>query len=367
MNIALFSPNQNPYSETFIQAHKLYLRDKVFYYYGNLGQMQLEGGTLVGERLKHMWWMLKRKLYHLPRYYVMVERLKHSLRHHAIDVILVEYGTHAHHLLPLLKAIDIPFVVHFHGYDASRIKAIKDCQNYVEVFERATKVIAVSRVMEQRLLSLGCPDDKLRYNVYGPRPEFFDVTPRFNKPQFIAIGRFTDKKAPYYTILAFKKALNNYPNATLLMAGDGTLLESCKNLVRFYGIETQVQFLGVITPVVYRAHLMDSLAFVQHSITAADGDMEGTPLAILEASAAGLPVISTYHAGIPDVIIDGVTGLLSKEHEVDAMSRHMEDLLANRELAKTLGRAGKENIKTHFELNRHIEDLQNTLKSAIKS
>src|SRR5690606_28305196 len=90
---------------------------------------------------------------------------------------------------------------------------------YKEVFQYASKVIAVSKKMEKMLLELGCPREKLVYNVYGPQPEFLKVQPTFSKKQFVAIGRFTDKKAPYYTLMAFKEAIKNHPDATLIMAG----------------------------------------------------------------------------------------------------------------------------------------------------
>ena len=92
-------------------------------------------------------------------------------------------------------------MVHFHGYDASITKVVENHNNYKAVFQYASKVIAVSRKMEHMLLEMGCPREKLVYNVYGPQPEFLEVQPKFTKKQFVAIGRFTDKKAPYYLSL----------------------------------------------------------------------------------------------------------------------------------------------------------------------
>src|SRR5690606_18550174 len=125
------------------------------------------------------------------------------------------------------------------------------------------------------------------------------------------------------------------------MAGDGQLLNICKNLVKYLNLQSHVEFPGIITPETYRKYLEESLAFLQHYITTETGDMERTPLAVLEASAAGIPVISTNHAGIPDVIIDGETGLLCKEHDVEGMAQHMITLLDNPEKAKRIGAAGK--------------------------
>jgi glycosyltransferase involved in cell wall biosynthesis len=90
-------------------------------------------------------------------------------------------------------------------------------------------------------------------------------------------------------------------------------------------------------------------------------------VAILEASAAGLPVISTIHAGIPDVINNGTTGLLSEEHDVDTMANNMIRLLNNPDLAKQLGAAGKEHIKKYFSLERHINELQKVINEAISN
>lgn len=366
MNIAIFSPNKNPYSETFIQAHKKFLNGNVFYFYGRRGNIKLEKQKVnlgILDRL-HL-----KKIKEIDKVNQAVYNdalILKFLKQLSIKVILVEYGIHAHSLLPLLKKSKVPFVVHFHGYDATQKNVLKQTNQYKDVFKSVSKVVAVSKVMEQKILNLGCPQEKLVYNVYGPRPEFLTITPNFSKKQLIAIGRFTDKKAPYYTLFAFKEVLKTVPEAQLLMAGDGALLNTCKNLVHYWQMENNVTFLGVITPDTYQKLLQESIAFVQHSITAANGDMEGTPLSILEASAAGIPVISTIHAGIPDVIINEVTGLLCEEHQVEVMAQHMITLLSNESLAKQMGEAGKKNIKKHFTLERHIKELDTILKQAIE-
>lgn len=366
MNIAIFSPNKNPYSETFIQAHKQYLKGNIFYYYGSIGGIQLEGTQQLASKILQLKFRLIRKLNNYPFSFINEQLVKVSLKTHGINVILIEYGTHAHSLLSLLKTSNLPVVVHFHGYDASIDHVIERCNHYKEVFKIASSVIVVSEFMKAKLLDLGCPSDKLVYNVYGPSPDYESVVPFFLKKQFICIGRFTDKKAPYYTILAFMTVAKKHPNARLLLAGDGVLLNSCINLVRYNDLESQVVFLGVITPETYQSLLSESLAFVQHSITADNGDMEGTPLAVLEASAAGIPVISTIHAGIPDVIIHGKTGLLCEEHDVDMMSKHMLRLFEDVSYAKELGRGGKARVKMFFSMDKHINALQQVLEAVVK-
>ena len=191
MNIAIFSPNQNPYSETFIQAHKKNLKGKIFYYYGAGNQIKLENDTLKNTLLDRSQFKLFKRL----SYFWKVKLLK-SLRDNKIDSILIEYGNHAHNLLPLLKKLEIPFVVHFHGYDASVNSVVETCNNYKDVFNLANKVIVVSNVMKQKIENMGCTKNKIVLSTYGPNDLFFNIKPTFSKKQFISIGRFAEKKAP---------------------------------------------------------------------------------------------------------------------------------------------------------------------------
>ncbi|MNY29233.1 GDP-mannose-dependent alpha-(1-6)-phosphatidylinositol monomannoside mannosyltransferase [compost metagenome] len=131
------------------------------------------------------------------------------------------------------------------------------------------------------------------------------------------------------------------------------------------GIENNVLLPGVLSKEQFSDYIENALAFVQHSVTAINGDQEGTPVAVLEASAAGLPVIATFHAGIPDVIVDGETGLLVSEHDVDAMTQKMILLLSNKELAKQLGKNGKERIKSNFTIEKHLETIDVLINNII--
>src|SRR5690606_12749127 len=184
---------QNPYSETFIQAHKTYLPGRVFYYYGKRN-IQLEGVSHLSSLWERRLLNLKRRIFKKPSHFIQETIILNSLRKNKIDVVLAEYGIHAHFILPYIKKAGLPLVVHFHGFDASVRAVVENHKNYKEVFKCASKVVAVSRKMEQMLLEMGCPREKLIYNVYGPRPEFLKVQPKFTKKQFVAIGRFTNKK-----------------------------------------------------------------------------------------------------------------------------------------------------------------------------
>ena len=144
------------------------------------------------------------------------------------------------------------------------------------------------------------------------------------------------------------------------------MLIACNNLIRQFGLQDNIFLPGIIGQEEFLNYLKESIAFVQHSITAENGDAEGTPLSILEASAAGLPVISTFHGGIPDVIEHGKTGLLVKEHDVQGMAKEMISLLENPEIARKLGTNGKANIRQNFTLKKHILVLNELVDKAVK-
>ncbi|MCF1191240.1 glycosyltransferase [Mangrovimonas sp. AS39] len=361
MNIAILSPNRGAYTETFIQAQKNGLKGKVFFYYDGFIPKMLEGHGSIQIKFG----TIKKKI-GLVFQDVASESLYQSLKSKKIEVVLAQYGPTGEAVALICDKLNIPLVVHFHGYDASMQSVINKCNRYKKAFKIANAVIAVSNEMEKDLIALGCPPQKIVYNPCVSADNFFSIEPKFQKPQFVGVGRFTDKKAPYYSILAFSKVLKQFPKATLVMAGEGELLEVCKNLVVYLGIKHAVKFPGIITTTEFMMLLEESLAFVQHSITASNGDKEGTPVAVQEASAAGLPIVATKHAGISDVVKHGETGFLADEHDVEAFSRYMLKVIKEFDLAKSLGAQGKQMVKKNFNMEKHLSVLNGILHASIK-
>lgn len=356
-NIAIATINKNAYSETFIKTQIDFLPAKlVLYggwlpiYYENNKQIKNKYKVKLNELFRLF---LKKKIFsHVPDYVSLLKKNK-------IDVVLAQYGPAGVHLLDVCNKAKIPLVVHFHGFDASDNDTLNHyAQGYQKMFKQAHKIIAVSQTMKSKLISLGCPENKIALITYGPNNLFFDNNPIFESNTFFAIGRFVDKKAPYLTLMAFNELLKEIPKAKLKMAGSGELLNTCKNMVKAWGIEKNVTFLGVIKPEETIRHMESAIAFVQHSVVADNGDSEGTPVAILEAQAAGLPVISTFHAGIPDVVIDEETGFLVQETDIFAMKDAMIKIISNKELAKKMGDNGRERIKKEFTMDDYINKLR---------
>jgi colanic acid/amylovoran biosynthesis glycosyltransferase len=290
-----------------------------------------------------------------------------AVRRVRADVILAEYGTAGVEVLRAAQESGVPLVVHFHGFDASRQDILERLAlRYHMMCRCAAAVVVVSREMRGQLLRLGCPGDKVIYNPCGVDcDQFGGAEPANSDVRFLAVGRMVEKKAPYLTLMAFARVLSDVPDATLTMIGDeGGLLGVCRDLAVALRIDHAVRFLGEQTHDVVRQEMRQARAFVQHSIRASDGDSEGTPVAILEAGASGLPVIATRHAGIPDVVLDGETGLLVDERDVSGMADCMLRLARDARVAAQLGQQATRRIRARYTMQQSLARLTRILSAA---
>jgi colanic acid/amylovoran biosynthesis glycosyltransferase len=288
------------------------------------------------------------------------------LKRRGVDVVLAEFGPTGVAMQGACRRAGVPFVVHFHGYDACKHDVLdRFAAGYVRMFRGCAAVVAVSRPMQEQLIRLGAPPEKVRYNPYGVDLERFTPTDAgANPPLFVAVGRFVEKKAPQLTLLAFRRALDACPDARLLMVGDGVLLDACRDIVVALGLSDAVELAGRLPHERVAEALAGARAFVQHSITPESGDCEGMPNAILEAGACALPVVSTRHAGIPDAVVEGETGFLVDERDVAGMAAHMTTLARDPALAGRMGAAARERMAAEFSMDKRIRALWDILVEA---
>ncbi len=355
------------YSETFIAAHLQRLKQvQVVLSNGKPPQLANERPILVPTTIKaRLQSLVERKIMLLDRSTQLHRRTVELLRAESIQVVLAEYGTMAATLVDVCKEATVPLVAHFHGYDAHQHKVLEECNGYRHLFEHASALVVVSRSMEQRLLDLGAPREKVIYNCYGIDVDRFTAgSPAEAPPHFLAVGRFVEKKAPTHTLLAFRALVEQRPEARLTMVGDGPLWEVCRQLVTALRLEANVDLCGIRSQEQIAELLRGSRAFVQHSVVTSSGDSEGTPLAVLEAMATGVPVVATRHAGIGDVVEHGVRGLLCAEHDVHTMAANMLRLVDDAALAGSMGKAGRSYVEQHHRVEDSIASLQAILDRA---
>jgi glycosyltransferase involved in cell wall biosynthesis len=291
------------------------------------------------------------------------------LQDNRIDVVLANYGISAAHLSPICRELNIPLLVIFHGHDATDRKLLRQYKNlYQSLFVNAASVIVVSNDMRERIISIGAKSEKVSVVPCGVDLVKFKPVSIEKERMFLAVGRFVAKKGPINTIKAFHEVWKKYPDVKLIMVGaHNVLYEACAKLVTSLGMKDAVTFPGILKQEEIGQLMGKALAFVQHSVTAPNGDMEGTPVSIMEAGASGLPVISTNHGGIKDAVVHGKTGFLVEEGDVFGMAICMTKILENPDLGEAMGRAGRSHVEIHYDQVKQIEKLYTLAVSAIEN
>jgi glycosyltransferase involved in cell wall biosynthesis len=285
------------------------------------------------------------------------------LRRRGVATILAEYGPVGCAVRHIAERSGARLFVHFHGFDASSLlKDRRVAREYRKLFSECAGVVVPSGFLGGNLEAAGCPQDKIHLVASGVDLRKFvqpDVRPEGKK--FLAVGRMVEKKAPEVTLRAFSEVATRHADAELLMVGDGPLLGRCRQAAGELGLNRQVHFVGVQSHEKVRKAMQEANVFVQHSVTASDGDTEGLPVAILEAMASGLPVVSTWHSGIPEAVEDGVTGFLVAEGDWIAMGRAMLSLMEHPGRAQNMGQAGRNRVVGQFSSEISISRLRSVL------
>jgi len=367
-SICIAFPGQDRYSETFIRAHIERLPTRVHTLYGGYYPRYYDGDNLLlPSPTRYKRWSRK-LLSPIPGYITRKNMpIKTFLLQHRIKAVMAEYGPTGVRVMEECNAANVPLIVHFHGYDAYTKQTLKEYGAYYPaLFKRAAALIAVSQEMKRHLIKMGAPPDKVHYNPCCADTTLFQPsTPAQSPPTFVSVGRFVDKKGPHLTLLAFAQVVKQVPEARLVMVGDGPLWESSRQLAEALDIAQAINLPGALPHKQVATMLAGARALVQHSLQTSYGDSEGTPVAISEAGATGLPVVATRHAGIQDVVLDGETGLLVDEGDVSGMAAAMVRLAQDPRLAGKIGQAARKRIMTKFTMDKSIDNLWQIIKTVI--
>ncbi len=365
LKIAHVSPSSNQVSETFIEKHRTLFKGEVVSYYGAIypNANNIEGSFTKNKILS---FLLKIKNYvSFSDSSYQQALLERSFKKQGIQLCFAEYGTCGIKVMQVCQTLKIPLVVNFHGYDAHEVKVVEtNLESYKQLFSIATVIVSVSQHMTNSLIQLECPPEKIRHLPCFPDYKFEKLAPNYQSNKVLAVGRFVDKKSPHLTLLAFSIAQKQCPTLELNFVGDGPLFGACTDLVNALGIKN-VNLPGAIPHHDVVRLFSDSLMFIQHSVRALNGDSEGTPVAVMEASLSGLPLVSTNHAGIPDVVVEGKTGFLVEERDVEAMAQAIIKLYEDRELCEKMGYAAKIHMSENYNQTIYRDKLNLILLEAV--
>jgi colanic acid/amylovoran biosynthesis glycosyltransferase len=290
-----------------------------------------------------------------------------SLHEHdkEFDVYHGHFGTVTRQFLNAKKELGGPLMVSFYGADVSRAP-ISNPSIYDELFDDMTIATCLSEDMRTDLVDLGCPANKTRKVPLCVDTKKFQYKERDLNPgepiKILTVARFVEKKGLEYAIKAVSE-LDTEREIQYSIAGDGKKREELKNLMKNLGVEDRIKLLGWQTQEQISDLMDESHLFLLPSVTASSGDKEGTPTVLLEAQATGLPIVSTYHAGIPEIVDDGNAGILVPERDVESLTDALEELAQHPERWSSMGRSGREYIGEEHSIDSVSERLLDIYES----
>lgn len=285
-------------------------------------------------------------------------RLRTVARQGGIDLLHCHFGTRAHLAAALrsLGLMDAKIVTTFHGFDLSALIKRKGQDHYQLLFRFGALFLPISEMWARTLRELGCDPARIvvhRVGIDCALNEFRErrLDPRANAPvKLISVGRLVEKKGHAYTLraLAELRRVRRDLSVTLDIVGEGELMDALKAEAAELHLEDLVKFHGGLPHSRTLALLEDADVFILPSVTAGDGDMEGIPVSLMEAMARGMPVISTYHSGIPELVEDGVSGFLVPERDVPALAAAVQRAIDSAHKWPEIGRAGRRMVEHEF-------------------
>jgi glycosyltransferase involved in cell wall biosynthesis len=291
-----------------------------------------------------------------PLYFAFAERALHRLViRERIDLI------HAHWVLPngyiaarVAARAGLPLAVTLHGSDVFMAERNPIFRHMARVaVERAAHVTSCSADLRDRLLLVAgarhgdrillVPNGTDPLGSAPPRASVLPLDP--GERRIVAVGRLVDKKGFRYLIQALPAIAAKVPRARLVLGGGGDLEPALRAEAQGLGVTDRIHFTGGLSHDQVLALVASAEVFVMPSVRDAKGNIDGLPIVVLEAMAAGKPVVASDLAGMPLAVGDGVSGLLVPEKDPGALGQAVIDLLADPERAAAMGEKARARVR----------------------
>jgi glycosyltransferase involved in cell wall biosynthesis len=316
------------------------------------------GGGLCGRILRSAARRHRLQLEHLA--------LKRFLRKNSVQAVMGQYLDFAIPWIDTVRGAGCRFYAHAHGHDVSGRLTQPHWRQAYRRYAESDGVITINQPSRQALIELGIPAGKVHIVHYGvqvsdeaPRRP---ATPAERQVACVATGRMVPQKAPILLLDSFRRAAEKDSRLHLHYAGSGPLRPAVEQYILAFGLQGKVTLHGWQSNQQVRDLMASADLFIQHSMTDPHtGDQEGLPLAILEAMAEALPVVSTFHAGIPEAVQDGVTGFLVEPGDSTGMADRILCLADDSERRRAFGLAGHTRARNLFSWSRERTQLLHVL------
>lgn len=300
--------------------------------------------------------------------------LTRLFRSEGLTLVHAHFGPDGLYAADAADRAGIPLVVTLHGRDVTvspgallrtgRPVATRYALQRASLGQRASRLLCVSDQIRDAALRAGLPAARLVTHYIGVNTTLFTEGAWPRPQRIIHVARLVEKKGTRYLLAAFAAIAGRHPEATLEIIGDGPLRASLIEQATSLGIGDRVAFVGVVSEQEVRERVGGSRIFALPSVTAADGDREGLPIALIEAMSLGAAIVATRHSGIPEAINSDSLGILVAERDTGGLADALDHLLENEATAEALGRAGAAHVREHFDLDRQTRELEDLYDQA---
>ena len=274
------------------------------------------------------------------------------------DIIHCHFGPNGI-LGATLKEIGVfegKLVTVFHGYDISSYLRKHGHAVYNSLFMKGDMFLPISERWKNRLIELGCSEQKIVVHRMGIDTGKFCYLPRKpvkdGKVRLLTVARLIEKKGVQYAVQAVANVLNRYSNIEYNIVGDGPAKNTLEGLIEELNVGNNVKLLGWRHQEEIIELMKHTDVFIAPSVVGGDGDEEGIPVVLMEALAQGMPVLSTQHSGIPELVQDGESGFLVPERNVEALADKLEFLIKHPEIWSEMGRKGRKHVERYFDIDK---------------
>ena len=273
------------------------------------------------------------------------------------DVVQCHFGPNGN-LGILLKDLGVfsgKIITVFHGYDMSKYIYEHGRNVYNNLYGKGDYFLPISERWKNELISLGCREDKIKVHHMGIDPHKYNHANRKSKYEgkikILTIGRFVEKKGIRYGIEAVGTVMREHADLEYRIIGDGPLRNDVEDIISNMNLRGKVILLGWKSQKEIIDFIKDSDILLAPSVTGQDGDQEGIPVVLMEAMAMGIPVVSTDHSGIPELVKDGVSGFLAPEKDVAALADKIKQCIEARGSWPDIGAEGCKTIFNEYNIH----------------
>jgi colanic acid/amylovoran biosynthesis glycosyltransferase len=283
----------------------------------------------------------------------------------------VHFGYNAVKFIGLKNFLNIPLVCSFYGVDAYQFPNIRkrNRKKLNKLFLHADKILVLGSYMKSSLVELGCPENKIvihHLGVQAERIKFVQRTYDDSRPvRFLLASSFVEKKGVDICLKALSN-LREKINFIVDIVGDGPLKQQIMEIIHSGKLNERVKLHGYQAYEYFINLSYDCDIFLQASKTSVTNDKEGTPMSIVDVMATGMPVVSTKHSDIPEIVKDGQTGFLAEEDSISSFENAILKMMDNIQEISEYSTRSRVWIEENFNVKKQSSRLTSIYMNLIK-